>query len=223
MLRNAEKVGGREGHGAAVVLNDKGIVLAGLPGAGKSTVAIALASQCSAGLVASDRLAFLPDRDGLSWTTAGIPVPWRIAAGTISGAAKLEQGLKSLERLYRGNQLVDGKLEFITSEVSAMLAVNCIFSIKLNTIVVLRRSQQISLRELHGDEKIQLTAQTLFNQPDQLFTNDWFGQFANLSELEKRQRGAKLARAVRVIEATWQEYSEINLLAQQIAALLNQN
>ncbi len=216
MLRRAEQIGGRDAHGAAVVLKQCGLVLAGLPGAGKSTVALTLAQHYGASLVASDRLVLLPTAGG-DWTVAGTPVPWRIAAGTISGVSKLSDAFASGVNLYRGNHLVEDKHELITEELSALLGVGSTFETALDAVVVLSRSNETSVNEVIGTKKLPLLARTLFNQGDRLFVKDWLGKHTLVQEIELARRGHSLARTVRVFEATWKNYSDIALVAQEIA------
>lgn len=216
MLRRAEQLGGRDAHGAAIVLNKCGIVMAGLPGAGKSTVALTLAQKYGASLVASDRLVFVPTASG-DWTVAGTPVPWRIANGTISGVSKLADAFAGGINLYRGNHLVEDKHELITEELSTILGVSATFETPLDAVVVLRRSYETAVHEVLGTKKLPLLARTLFNQGDRLFVNDWLGKHTLVQDIELARRGRRLAQTVRVFEATWKNYSDIALVASEIA------
>ena len=220
MLRRAERQGGRDAHGAAIVLNGSGLVMAGLPGAGKSTVALTLAQMHGASLVASDRLVLLPTEGG-DWVVAGTPVPWRIADGTISGVSKLADAFAGGIDLYRGNDLVEGKHELITEELSAMLGVDSSFETPLEAVIVLSRSSATAVSEVHGTRKLPLLARTLFNPGDRLFVTDWLGKHTLVQDVELGRRGRALAQRVRVFEATWQNYSDIAAVSREIAAIFS--
>lgn len=216
MLRRAEQIGGRDAHGAAVVLNRCGLVMAGLPGAGKSTVALTLAQTYGASLVASDRLVFTPTASG-DWTVAGTPVPWRIARGTISGAAKLLDAFANGINLYRGNHLVEDKHELITEELGTIFGVSAVFETQLDAVIVLNRSSETAVHEVIGARKLPLLARTLFNQGDRLFVKDWFDKHTLVQDVELARRGHGLAQTVRVFEATWKNYSDIAVVTNEIA------
>lgn len=218
MLRRAELLGGRDAHGAAVTLNGCGIVLAGTPGAGKSTVALTLAQNNGANLVASDRLVFVPTAAN-DWLVAGTPVPWRIAAGTISGIASLRDAFANGVKLYRGNHLVEHKNELITEELSDMLGVGSVFETPVDAVIVLSRGYETAVHEVHGAQKLPLLARSLFNPDDRLFVTDWLGKHTLVSEAQLARRGHSLAQSVRVFEATWKDYADIQTVAREIAAI----
>ncbi|MFD4790561.1 hypothetical protein ACFWN1_26615 [Streptomyces sp. NPDC058459] len=78
VLRCAEDRGWTLFHAASVALDDAGVLIAGGAGAGKTTVALALAAHRSARLVAADRAAVT----GCGDQVVGMPLSYRIAAGT---------------------------------------------------------------------------------------------------------------------------------------------
>jgi len=218
MLRRAEFIGGRDARGAAVTLNGCGLVLAGLPGAGKSTVALTLAQNNSAKLVASDHLVFVPLPIG-DWIVAGTPVPWSLADGTIRGVSKLDEAFAAGLDLHRGNHLVDSRHELITEELSAILGVDSVFETAVDAVIVLSQSDETAVREIHGVGKLPLLAQTLFNPDDRLFVTDWLGKHTLVQDSELAFRGHDIARTVRVFEATWRNYADIKTVASMIAAI----
>lgn len=78
VLRCAEDRGWTLFHAASVALDDAGVLVAGGAGAGKTTVALALAAHRAARLVAADRAAVTGDCEQV----VGMPLSYRIAAGT---------------------------------------------------------------------------------------------------------------------------------------------
>lgn len=80
VLRCQEERGWAVFHAAATAVGDRGILIAGPSGAGKTTVLTALAAHAGADLIASDRAAVT---DGAAFVV-GAPLSVRIAAGTLS-------------------------------------------------------------------------------------------------------------------------------------------
>lgn len=220
MIRHAERQGGVIGHGAAVIFNGSALVLAGLPGAGKTTVGLTLSEIKGTDLVASDRLTFLPGSHGQGWQVAGIPVPWRIADGTIGGVGKLARAFAEEPTLFRGCELVGGKHELVTSELASMLGVQAQFDATVGAIVILGRGKTMAVEELSGAGKVAALAATLFNADDRLFVTDWLGAFGLISEEDVIVRAELLAASARVISATWTDYCDIAPLAELIASAI---
>ena len=80
VLRCAEGRGWTAFHAAAAAVDGRGVLIAGLSGAGKTTVLAALAAHRRADVVASDRAVLT---EGASHVV-GVPISVRIAGGTLS-------------------------------------------------------------------------------------------------------------------------------------------
>ncbi|GAB7109564.1 hypothetical protein JCM4814A_78790 [Streptomyces phaeofaciens JCM 4814] len=81
VLRCAEHRGWAVFHAAAAAVDDRGVLIAGSSGAGKTTVLTALAAHRRADLIGSDRVLVTETAARL----VGVPITVRIAAGTLSG------------------------------------------------------------------------------------------------------------------------------------------
>lgn len=225
MLRRAELAGGMGGHAAALAQAGNGIVVAGKPAAGKTTVSLNLAANNSEfNLVASDRLVFRPEGPR-GWRVAALPVPWRIAAGTINALPCLRQTFDEGISLYRGNHLVGGKNELVTAELAAALRTGVAFSAPLRHLVVLERTSSGAPPRVDlvtPAAGCALLMETLFHADDMLFNRDWFGGHKVPSARMLNERARSMADSLPVYHATWSEFSDLATLVPQLKELLQE-
>lgn len=200
-LRYGEKMGGLFGHGAALVKNRVGIVLAGLSGAGKTTIALTLAARYGFNLIGSDKLALVPKQN--TWYVIGIPVPWRIADGTIGAVPQLRRAFE--HPLYREDAFLEGKFQLTTAEIEACLSVQSVRCAPLNAIVVLERCQQAhpQVQCVEGEVKVRMIESTLFNPLDRIFGTDWLSLTQVPNAFVHSTRAAIVARATTVLRVRY--------------------
>lgn len=212
-IRHAERAGGLLGHAAAVAATGLVVLLAGRPGAGKTTVALLLA-RAGASLCAGDRTLLFPRLGG--WDAAELPLAWRVAPGTLR-ALDLADPAASLPVRARGRDLIDGKQEFTAGELCGLLGASRVSGGPVATIVVLNRAPSQPTGTRPSPIPAKALASTLFSPQDALFTTDWLG----LGALDRREAAARcemLAAQVPVIEATWPDHAALPFLADLLAA-----
>lgn len=214
-IRHTERSGGLLGHAAAVAIGDRIVLLAGRPGAGKTTVALHLARR-GARLCAGDRTLLLPGPP--AWRAVELPLAWRVGPGTLNALHLLEEAEAGRPR-HRGTEMVEGKHEFTPGELAASLGTGRITGGTLAAIVVLRQHPH----NRDGDVRLSANPEaalrgSLFRPQDALFGVDWFG-LGLPTPMEVIARGAALAEQAPVYEAAWAHHDDLAGLAEQIADL----
>jgi hypothetical protein len=163
LMRAGERAGGRSVHAAVAVVDGRGVLLTGSPGAGKTSVLHALMAGRGACPVANDRAVIVPRGRG-RWTAIGVPLAWRFTPQAVAASPLLAEGI-SPSRRRRGQRLVDGKQEFAPQEVARLLGVRPAHSAPVDEVVVL------------GRDRVEATALSLREGldfgPDDPFACDW--------------------------------------------------
>ena len=163
LIRAGERVGGRSVHAAVAMVNGRGVLLTGVPGAGKTSVMHALMAGRDACPVANDRVVIVPRGRG-RWTAIGVPLAWRFTPQAVAASPLLAEGI-ALSRRRRGRDLVDGKQEFAPREVTRLFGVRPAHSAPVDEVVVL------------GRDRVEATARSLREGldfgPDDPLACDW--------------------------------------------------
>lgn len=217
MIRTAEQAGGVLGHTAAVVLDEQAILVAGRPGAGKTTVALGLAERHGAALCAADRCLLLPLGRG-GWRVIAVPLAWRIAPGTAGALAPLQRALAEGFTPRRGAKLRDGKHEFVVDELADVLGVPTIAAAPVAGVVALTRDAdcETALAAVPEGLRGDVVAGTVLRAEDALFTTDWLG-LAAPERVATMARSAAFAAATPVYATSWAQHGDLAALAEQIA------
>ncbi|MCC9311283.1 hypothetical protein LN042_30200 [Kitasatospora sp. RB6PN24] len=132
VLRCTQDRGWTVFHAAAAAVGDRGVLLAGTSGAGKTTVLSALAAHAGADLIAADRAAIAEHANRV----IGVPLSVRIGAGTIGA---LPPALAADHRLAVPKELgAGGKVALTPVEFAAAFAVAVRESAPLALVVLPR-------------------------------------------------------------------------------------
>ena len=169
IMRGGEALGGRSVHAGAVDVEGDGVLVGGLPGAGKTSVLTHLIERHDASPIANDRTILAPVSDR-SWRAVGVPLAWRFTPEGIGGCSALSTALADFEP-SRGRHLVDGKVELTPAEVSRALGRRTVATTRIARIVLLVRSTErtaVSLDASFVQRHLDLGAVDFFAE-------DWLG------------------------------------------------
>ncbi|MGH3770425.1 MAG: hypothetical protein ACRDRW_03350 [Pseudonocardiaceae bacterium] len=222
LIRSIERDGGILGHAAVVVINGRAIVLAGRPGSGKTTVALTLAGCHGAALCAADRCLLLPDAS-CGWRALAVPLAWRIAPGTVRTLSALAAAVTHRFTAHRGPGLYEGKHEFVTGELAALLNGPATPVAPGAVIVVLDHApaRPAGLVPVAPDGRDSAVLATMLRREDALFTTDWLGLPALPAKTPTatESTGAALAATIPIYRGNWASHIELATLAELVVDL----
>ncbi|MFD6792551.1 MULTISPECIES: hypothetical protein [Prauserella salsuginis group] len=213
VMRGGEVRGGRCVHAAAVDLDGRGVLIAGHPGSGKTTVLTHLIEDHGARPVSNDRTALIPTDTG-RWHAIGVPLAARFTPEGIGGSPTLKAALNRFEP-SRGRHLVDGKIELTPWELATLFNRTSELETEVAQLVILTRSAQVSAGERDGD----FVRHHLDFGTKDFFADDWLNLRSHLSgALPEPQSGARdlwerLAETVPVLPLAWTDPAELPRIA----------
>lgn len=213
VMRGGEVRGGRCVHAAAVDIDGRGLLIAGHPGSGKTTVLTHLIEDHGARPVSNDRTALIPADTG-RWHAIGVPLAARFTPEGIAGSPTLKAALNRFEP-SRGRHLVDGKIELTPWELATLFNRTSEPETEVAQLVILTRSAQVSAGERDGD----FVRHHLDFGTEDFFADDWLNLRSHLSEaLPEAQSGARdlwerLAETVPVVPLAWTDPAELPRIA----------
>ncbi len=213
VMRGGEVRGGRCVHAAAVDLDGRGLLIAGHPGSGKTTVLTHLIEDHGARPVSNDRTALIPADTG-QWHAIGVPLAARFTPEGISGSPTLTAALNHFEP-SRGQHLVDGKIELTPSELATLFNRSTVPVAEVAQLVILTRSTQVPAGKRNGD----FVRHYLDFGAEDFFPDDWLNLHAHLSDaLPDSQSGddglwERLAETMPVLPLAWTDPAELPRIA----------
>lgn len=163
LIRSAEVRGGMSVHAATVEIDGHGVLLAGHPGAGKTSTFTNLIEHHGARPISNDRTLIIPTDGGSRYRAVGVPLAARYTPEGIVGSPILSSAWSRIEPA-RGRSKVDGKVEMTPRELAAAFGRATVPAVDVTHLAILTRTAaQDSSVPPHLD------------QPDTAFVRDHLG------------------------------------------------
>lgn len=190
LLRTLENYGYIFFHSAAINYNNKGIMIIGNSGTGKTTLMSHLLNNLNSNFISNDRV-FLKKENYISLRY--FPLPIRLGIGTIKSISQLRSYISN-HKLFRTqntmfadkelNLVLDkynvfldkNKIELTPLEFTKALNLNTIEKTVLNLIIVpniIKESDKISIKELNSIDKNRVLSENCFTPKDESWINPW--------------------------------------------------
>lgn len=213
VMRGGEVWGGSCVHAAAVDIDGRGVLIAGHPGSGKTTVLTHLIEEHGARPVSNDRAALVPTDTG-RWHAIGVPLAARFTPEGIGGSPTLKATLDHFAP-SRGRQLVDGKIELTPWELATLFHRSTVPVTEVTLLVILTRSPVVPAEKADGD----FVRHHLDFGADDFFADDWLNLRSHLSAAlpDPPETAAnlweQLADTVPVLPFSWTDPTELPSIA----------
>ncbi|WP_019811802.1 phosphoenolpyruvate carboxykinase (ATP) [Saccharomonospora halophila] len=213
VMRGGEVWGGRCVHAAGVDLDGRGVLIAGHPGSGKTTVLTHLIEDHGTLPVSNDRTVLIPT-DTERWHAIGVPLASRFTPKGIGGSPTLKAALDHFEP-SRGRQLVDGKIELTPWELATLFHRSTVPVTEVAQLVILTRSPEVPAKKADGD----FVRHHLDFGTEDFFADDWLNLRPHLSATlpgslsDGRGLWEHLADTVPVLPLAWTDPTELPRIA----------
>ncbi|MGH3623496.1 MAG: hypothetical protein ACRDQ5_17140 [Sciscionella sp.] len=213
VMRGGEVRGGRCVHAAAVDIDGRGVLIAGHPGSGKTTVLTHLIEDHGARPVSNDRTALIPTDTG-RWHAIGVPLAARFTPEGISGSPTLTAALNHFEP-SRGQHLVDGKIELTPWELATLFNRSTVPVTEVAQLVILTRSAPVPAAKLDGA----FVRHHLDFGADDFFADDWLNLRPHLNDSQPDSLSGdgdlwgRLVETVPVFPLAWTDPAELPHIA----------
>src|SRR5699024_8828510 len=149
VMRGGEVRGGNCVHAAAVDIDGRGLLIAGIPGSGKTTVLTHLIEDHGARPVSNDRTTLIPTGSG-RWHAIGVPLAARFTPEGIGGSPTFTAALNHFEP-HRGRHLVNGKIELTPWELATFFYRSTTRLTEVAQLVILTRSTEVPAEDRDRD------------------------------------------------------------------------
>lgn len=215
IMRGGEARGGRAIHAGAATVNGHGVLIGGLPGAGKTSVLTRLVEDHGAAVLSNDRTVVVPNDAG-TWRAVGVPLAWRFTPEGIGGSPRISDALAH-RTPRRGHGLIDGKVELTPLEISQILASPTTPAIPITRVVVLMRSPDT--RPETPDARF-LRSHLDFGAAD-FFADDWLSIRQCLPKVTESQANSEawwtMLAGLPVQVICWRDPAELARVAEAVA------
>lgn len=176
-------------HSSSVVIGDKGYLVIGDSGAGKSTMALALCKYYGAKYVSNDRIMLKVTPDGIYGIPFGMPI--KVNYGTLK-TLEVDNEYENWELtipMVSKNTFYDfkgeNKLQMLPGELNKYLRIDAESKIKVGGIIMPKIKQENKENYLRDENEILHTNCYYDNEP--VFIEDWLGLKTCRTQFNKEQ------------------------------------